>query len=121
VAILFWKNISGTSEEHPKCNDAERELIGADDVDFSGGASESSGPPPFPPFGLLVKSGNMWLMCVLSFGINIGWVFLVTWLPTYLKDVKNVDRKTGGLMSSLLFSSGYLIAAIGINTDRKVE
>jgi len=50
----------------------------------------------------------MWSMCALQFGVNIGWVFLVTWLPTYLKDIKHVDPKIGGLMSTIVLASGIV-------------
>lgn len=50
----------------------------------------------------------MWAMCALQFGINIGWVFLITWLPTYLKEVKNVDPKVGGLMSTIVLFAGIV-------------
>ena len=103
VAILFFKAIRETPDEHPKCNDAERDLIAADHDDPA-----ASGPPPFPPFLLLAKSGTMWLMCALQFGINIGWVFLVTWLPTYLKEVKDVDPTVGGLMSTIVLFAGIV-------------
>ena len=69
---------------------------------------EDNGPPSLPPIWPLMKSGTMWLMCALQFGINVGWVFLVTWLPTYLKDVKGVDEKTGGLMSTIVLFAGIV-------------
>lgn len=103
VALLFWKVFRETPGEHPGCNEAECELIGGEETDQS-----SSGPPPFPPIVPLIKSGTMWLMCSLQFGINIGWVFLVTWLPTYLQDVKNVDPKIGGLMSTIVLVAGIV-------------
>lgn len=102
VAILFWKVFRETPEEHPKCNQAEQDLISSD-VE-----PETAGPPPFPPLGPLVRSGTMWLMCALQFGINIGWVFLVTWLPTYLKEVKGVEEKAGGLLSTLVLTAGIV-------------
>jgi sugar phosphate permease len=103
VAVLFWKIFRETPTEHPGCNEAERDLIARGEVD-----PPTSGPPPFPPFMQLIKSPTMWAMCTLQFGINIGWVFLVTWLPTYLKDVKNVDPKLGGLMSTLVLVAGII-------------
>lgn len=103
VAALFWKIFRETPEEHPDVNQKEADLIRAGDDE-----SKSSGPPPFPPLLPLIRSGTMWLMCALQFGINIGWVFLVTWLPTYLKDVKDVDPKIGGLMSTIVLVAGIV-------------
>lgn len=108
VALLFWKVFRETPREHPRCNEAECDLIEAGDNEVEVATAAS-----FPPFHLLIKSGTMWLMCALQFGINIGWVFLVTWLPTYLKDVKSVDPKIGGLMSTLVLFAGIVGMLLG--------
>lgn len=102
VALLLWKILRESPHEHPGCDDEERKLI------RSGSDEGESGPPPFPPILLLMKSGTMWWMCALQFGINVGWVFLVTWLPTYLKEVKDVDPKVGGFMSTLVLLAGIV-------------
>ncbi len=102
VAAHFWRIFRETPAEHPHSNDAELALIAEGD----GESSSSPGPPTLPPLLPLIRSGTMWLMCALQFGINVGWVFLVTWLPTYLKDVKHVDPKIGGLMSTLVLGAG---------------
>ncbi len=101
VAIHFWRVFRDTPAEHPQSNDAEREWIRAHNVD-----EEVSGPPERPPVLLLIQSPTMWLMCSLQFGINVGWVFLVTWLPTYLKEVKQVDPTIGGFMSTIVLVAG---------------
>lgn len=103
VAIQFWRIYRETPGEHPQCNQAECDLI----TSFDGDEPEAS-RPAFPPIMSLVSSGTMWLMCALQFGINIGWVFLVTWLPTYLQDVKGVDPKVGGLMSTIVLCAGIV-------------
>lgn len=103
VALLFWKEFRENPREHPQSNDAECQLIEGGDPD-----EHHSRAPAFPPLLTLIKSRTMWLMCALQYGINIGWVFLVTWLPTYLKDVKGVDPKIGGLMSSLVLVAGIV-------------
>jgi MFS family permease len=92
-----------TPAEHPDCNEAEQALIAAGNTQAA-----DAGPPPFPPVLPLIRSGTMWLMCALQFGINVGWVFLVTWLPTYLKDVKHVDAGIGGLMSTIVLFAGIV-------------
>jgi len=103
VAILFWKVFRDSPSEHPDCNDAEQALI-----EFGNTELESDGPPPLPPILPLIKSGTMWLMCVLQFSINMGWVFLVSWMPTYLQDVKLVDPKIGGFMSTAVLCAGIV-------------
>lgn len=108
VAVLFWKHFRETPAEHPDCNDAERELIVSDSEDAG-----DSGPPPFPPLMPLMRSGTMWLMCLLQFGINIGWVFLITWLPRYLQDVKGVSQTEGGAMSTTVLFAGIVGMLLG--------
>lgn len=104
VALLFWREFREKPEEHSRCNEAEVRLIRGEE---SGGA-EATEVPSFPPLLPLVRSGTMWLMCALQFGINIGWVFLVTWLPTYLKEVRDVDPKISGLMSTTILFAGIV-------------
>jgi ACS family glucarate transporter-like MFS transporter len=40
--------------------------------------------------------------------INIGWGFLVTWLPTYLVEVHGVEQLQGGRMLSSVLAFGML-------------
>ena len=108
VAIHFWRVFRDSPEEHPDCNQAEREWIAGLEPETT-----STGRPAFPPLLPLMCSGTMWLMCALQFGINVGWVFLVTWLPTYLKDVKQVDPKVGGLMSTIVLVAGIVGMLLG--------
>lgn len=103
VAMYFYRVFRETPAEHPGCTVGEQQLIAAGEED--GLPTE---PPPFPPLIPLLRSPTMWLMCALQYGINIGWVFLVTWLPTYLKEVKEVDPKIGGLMSTIVLFAGIV-------------
>lgn len=102
VALLFWSVVRESPAEHPWCNAAERAGMAAES------SGEESGPPAFPPLLPLMKSPTMWLMGLLQFGINFGWAFLVTWLPTYLKDVRQVDPTIGGWMSTLVLTAGIV-------------
>ncbi|MEZ6136577.1 MAG: MFS transporter [Pirellulaceae bacterium] len=113
VALHFWRIFRETPNEHPQVDEAERELIAMEPLLPVPAAVSDVEPPSreptnFPPIGLLLRSGSMWLMSLLQFGINIGWVFLVTWLPTYLKEVKQVDPKIGGLMSTMVLTAGIV-------------
>ena len=125
VAAFFWKVFRNSPAEHPECNDAERTLITQYDVaDGSETSDMMETPPtsstiqlqgrfaflliPILPVLPLLRNVAMWLMCLLQFGINIGWVFLVTWLPTYLKEVKKVDPKIGGMMSTIVLCAGIV-------------
>ena len=32
----------------------------------------------------LIRSKEVWLLCVFNSAVNVGWIFLVSWLPQYL-------------------------------------
>jgi MFS family permease len=66
-------------------------------------------PAAFPgrlPVERLMASPSMWLMCVSQFTTNIGWVFLVTLLNTYMTQAKHVDDETGALLVTLILLAG---------------
>ena len=56
--------------------------------------------------GLLAKSRNMWLFGALQFGMNLGWAFLITLLPTYLNDAFGVPLDARGRMQSVALITG---------------
>ena len=35
----------------------------------------------------LLSDSNVWVLSSINFLLNVGWVFLVTWMPTYLVEV----------------------------------
>ena len=43
----------------------------------------------------------MWLVCLSQFGTNVGWLFLVTWLPRYLLEVHSVPILQRGFLASI--------------------
>ncbi len=61
----------------------------------------------------LSTSLNMWLMCLLQFATNVGWVFLITKLADYLNNVKKVPNVTGGLMVTVVLLVGMLGMLLG--------
>lgn len=61
----------------------------------------------------LSTSLNMWQMCLLQFATNVGWVFLITKLADYLKNVKKVPNVTGGLMVTVVLLVGMLGMLLG--------
>jgi MFS family permease len=81
---------------HPWINEAERELIRA-------------GSPPVQPLRrkspwiALLRHRGLWFLNVGTIGMNIGWAFLITWLPTYLHEVRGLDQVT---------ASGYVSIAL---------
>jgi nitrate/nitrite transporter NarK len=98
VAMLYWLFVRDRPGVHPWCNGAERDLI---DSGRPAGTPSPHGKPGMVPWKPLLKSGSMWLCCLMQVGTNIGWVLLVTWLPRYLVDVHQVPILERGLMTTV--------------------
>jgi MFS family permease len=61
----------------------------------------------------------MWLMCLAQVGTNIGWAFLVTWLPRYLGEAHQIPIEERGLLASLPLLVGWAgMLSGGWATDR---
>ena len=78
-AVVFWLLFRERPEDHPACNMAEVALV----------EPTLAAATPTPPLNLitaLVQHPNVLLLSLSGFFVNIGWIFLVTWLPSYLKD-----------------------------------
>jgi MFS family permease len=68
--------------------------------------------------GLLAQSRNMWSFGALQFGVNLGWAFIITLLPTYLKEAFNTPLKDVGPMQSTALTIGVVgMLCGGVFTD----
>jgi MFS transporter, ACS family, glucarate transporter len=68
--------------------------------------------------GLFARTRNMWLFGGVQFGVNLGWVFLVTLLPTYLNETFGVPLEEIGPMQSTALAIGCLgMVCGGVVTD----
>ncbi len=97
VAGLFWMIFREQPADHPRCNAVERALV---EESRPPGATLPRGRATRVPLRQLLASRSLWLMCVSQWCSNVGWVFLVTWLPTYLRQVKQVEPVSGGRMAT---------------------
>src|SRR5690606_7693514 len=92
VAAVFWIVCRNRPSEHPWCNPEEIQAI------QHGRPPESNTRLPGVPLVRLAASRSMWLCSITQVGTNVGWVFLVTWLPRYLLDVHRVPVEQRSLM-----------------------
>lgn len=103
IAYFYWRVVRNSPREHPDCNDAERALIGHPPVEA---------PPSLrdlrATLGAFCRSRNLWLLALVGFLINVGWAFLITWLPTYLKEARQVEAVAGGRMVTLVLACGMV-------------
>lgn len=84
---------------HPWTNEAERKLISPED------AQPRQTKHRFPWRSLLTHRG-LWLLSIGGLGMNLGWAFLITWLPTYLHEVRGLDKIAAGRFSSIILACG---------------
>lgn len=103
VAAIFWKVVRSNPQNHTKVNVAERALIGTPDNErpLSGRELRSA-------LWSFTKSTSLWCNSAAQFLQNIGWVFLVTWLPSYLKNERHVAEIEAGKMVTFVLAFGML-------------
>jgi sugar phosphate permease len=96
VAVLFWIAFRNHPREHPRCNEGELELIEYGRVPEA--ARHEREPFPWVP---ILTSRTLWLDSLMQFMTNVGWVFLVTYLPRYLAEIHSVPIITRAWMTSV--------------------
>ena len=89
-AVIFGKWFRDNPRNHKSVNAAELELLKENEHNL-----QSHGDVPW---GQLTKRGTLWLLGAQYACLSYGWYFYITWLPTYLKDVRGVDIKSNALM-----------------------
>jgi MFS family permease len=97
-AVVFYRWFRDNPLENPKMNDAERVLLRDIEPPAEHGRA---------PWGPLLRSPNVWLLCVQYFCLSYGWYFYITWLPTYLREGRGLNLGTSALLGGLpLFCGG---------------
>lgn len=102
VALLFWIFVRDRMHAEPDCSTVPM-----------------AGPPNSFRGMLKVVGGNrrMWYFGALQVCINVPWAFLVTLLPTYLKDA-NVDiGLRGNIQTGILLAGPVGLLLGGLLTD----
>ena len=118
VAALFWFVFRRTPSAHPWSNADEANLVASSEPD----KHAESTPVGGVPIKAILTSRSLWLICISQWGSNIGWVFLVTWLPRYLFQVHSVPLIERGLMASIPLWVGWIGMILGgLATDRVVR
>lgn len=112
-AIFFIWLYRDSPNQHPHCNNAERTLIGyAPPAAKPTASGMNQATSALRMTGDILTSPEVWLISILGIAVNVGWVFLVTWVPRFL-----VTRHASEL--SLIYKqpevvAGFLTAAIGL-------
>lgn len=105
--VVFWLWFRNKPAEHPSVNAAELAAIDA-------GRATSHGPVVVP-WGKLVRSRNLWAVCLMYVVTNFCWYFLMYNLPGALRaEFKDWTKTVGGeLLVALLAGCPLLIGMFG--------
>lgn len=98
VALLFWLFVRDTPPGAPATAPAPTDARGAPGRELS----------LFGRILVLARSRNMWLFGGVQFGVNVGWAFIITLLPTYLKEAFNTPLAQVGPMQTTALTIGCL-------------
>ncbi len=97
-AIWFYRWYRDNPQDHPDVNAAELALIG----DTSSKVGDHN-----IPWKRFASSRSIWLLWLSYFCVSYGWYFYITWLPTYLREARNMTLESSFVLSGLpLFLGG---------------
>jgi len=108
VVIFAWW-FKNNPRDHKSFNAAELELLKENEQNVKGHGNV--------PWGEMVTRPTMWLLWAQYFCLSYGWYFYVTWLPTYLRDVRGMEIKSNAVMTWL---AGLLEGSMSPETSLKV-
>jgi MFS family permease len=80
VVFYFWYRDDPLT--HPSLNAAERDLLRQ--------SSKLAGGHPDVPWGLFLRSRQVWMLCWQYFCLSYGWYFYITWLPSYMQEGRHM-------------------------------
>ncbi|HKB57385.1 MAG TPA: MFS transporter [Lacunisphaera sp.] len=105
-AVAFARWFRDNPREHPAVNAVEAALL---PVTAGGGDHFAL------PWDKLLRSRSVWLLCGQYFAASYAWYFFITWFPTYLLEVHQLDLtlKSALLAGLPLFLGGCGMLVIG--------
>ena len=117
-SAVFYVWFRDRPEEHSGVNEAELALIHDGEPltcvkkAISGDDAAAEHPAP-TPWLAIATSFSMWMICGQQFFRAAGYIFYVTWFPTYLQRARGVKLADSGLLASLPLLSFVLGCAAG--------
>jgi MFS family permease len=116
MALLFWTAV----RDHPPAAEPPAEpQAGPREPDWHALPPQPAAKPlTFTQrLGLLTRNRGMWFFGGLQFCNNISWAFLVTLLPTFLKDADVKIELRGTLQTTILFAGCVGMILGGLVSD----
>jgi len=92
AGLWFWW-FRDDPADHPAVSKAEHAYI------IEGRGHEASHALSNVPWGLILRSRNIWLLCLMYFVQTYGFYFYLTWMPTYLERVRGFSSTTLSLFA----------------------
>lgn len=105
-AVLFYRWFRDNPMDHPKLNQAERDLLRSSAKNASGHGDV--------PWLIILTSGRVWMLCWQYFALSYGWYFYITWLPTYLREGRHLTITSTTLLSILPLFVGGIANPVGV-------
>lgn len=107
-SVIFYVIYRNLPEEHRSVNKAEIAKIRGFDEHGNILQPIDIKKKPAVPWGVLLKSSNMWyLMIVYAIYIYTSWIFL-TWLPIYMVEYRKFSLMQMGIFASLPLWAGVI-------------
>lgn len=100
-AAWFWRWFRDEPRDHASCNAAEQTLIADGQHD-----SAAELPAGSLPLKALLTSSGLQMLALANFCVNVGWIFVGTWLPTYLIRAHEKSEIEAGMIASLAAGAG---------------
>ena len=98
-AVVFYRWYRDNPRDNKSINAAEMRMIEA--------SQHLASWHGHVPWGKLIRSKQVWLLCLQYFLLSYSWYFYITWLPTYLREARHLTLGTGAMLASLpLFLGG---------------
>ena len=106
-AVLFYLWYRDNPRDNKSVNAAEMRLIEE--------SQHLASSHVHVPWGVLLRSRQVWMLCWQYFSLSYGWYFYITWLPTYLQEGRHLTLGKGAALSTLpLFLGGLGSFVCGI-------
>jgi MFS family permease len=94
-AFAWYRWFRDEPSEHPRVNDAERDIIVANRM------TDAAHPSGWAYWRRLLSDRNVLLLCVMYMPNCTTFYFCITWLPTYLMKQHGFEKTALGVVASL--------------------
>lgn len=110
-AFWFYYWFRDRPADHSGVNAAELALITQTQQQEQDNSKVEKGEPT--PWGQILTSFSMWMICGQQFFRAAGYIFYVTWFPVYLQESRGITMASSGILASLPLMSYVVGNALG--------